>query len=167
MEQEISIVKNNNFDIQTLMNIVGQNAVAVQNIVAAVDHVSTQIADVKSDISSLDNRMFQIENNEEITSKQVTEIKNAAAARCYELIDSDDDYEKRKYFSPFIRTLYSYIKKNAGCGHKIECTQKGDFQNVMDHIQKWKPIGGVNALKEKIDNDAKTNKRLREEGYDC
>ena len=163
---------NNNFDMQTLINIVGQSATTVQGLIAGVDEtrrqiglVATQMVDVKNDVSSLSNRMFQIENNEEITTEQVETIKKTAISRIREILGKDE-YTWAKYFRTFIKRIYSDARANAGCGSKVDRTRKCNFQRVVDYMESWNPDDGVFKLMQVVDERAEAKKKAREEGYD-
>lgn len=164
---------NSNFDMQTLANLVGQNALAVQGIMAGFNEtkrqlglVATQMVDVKNDVSNLNDRMYQIENNEEVTTEQVETIKSVAISRIKEILGKDENLWA-KYSKTFFYRLYSDARKEAGCGSKVDRTRKCNFQKVINYMEAWNPECGVYKLMQIVDERAKARKEAKAEGYDC
>lgn len=162
-----------NFDMQTLMNIVGQNAMTVQGIMAGFNEtkkqiglVTNQMADVRNDVSSLNDRMTQIENNEEATTEQVETIKRTIGKRVDEILGSDKNVRAR-YYRTFIARIYTDARTYAGCGSSVSRTRKCNFQRVLNYVESWEPSCGVAALMKATDEKAKANREEREKGYDC
>ena len=68
MEAIVNSNVNNNYDMQTLMNIVGQNAMTTSQISQQLGIVTNSINAVRSDIDTLKGDMTQLKLNEEITT---------------------------------------------------------------------------------------------------
>lgn len=84
METMINSKVNNNYDMQTLMNIVGQNAMTTTQISQQLGIVTNSINAVRSDIDTLKGDMIQLKLNEEITTtQQETIIESARKRICY------------------------------------------------------------------------------------
>ena len=164
---------NNNFDMQTLVNLVGQNAMAVSGIMTGFNEtkkqlglVATQMVDIKNDVSSLNDRMYQIENNEEITTEQVEKIKSAANTRIREILGKDEN-QWAKYSKTFYLKIYSDARMEAGLGSKIDRTRKHNFQRVMNYLESWYPKYGISELMQTANKRAAARRKAKEEGYDC
>lgn len=162
---EIKNMNNNNFDIQTLMNIVGQTSMSVQGVAQQLGIVATEVTNLRSSYNNLESRMEQLELNEEVTSDMKTRIHNAANARIKILLGEKDTVEYAKYSRGFYGMLWTDSKANGGVGNKIEQTKKRDYQRVLDYIDSWIPSCGVSTLKKYIDERAKAKKIAREQGY--
>lgn len=122
METMINSKVNNNYDMQTLMNIVGQNAMTTTQISQQLGIVTNSINAVRSDIDTLKGDMIQLKLNEEITTtQQETIIESARKRICYILSYNTDDISK--YMKIFIQRLYADTRSHAGLGNKIARTK--------------------------------------------
>ena len=166
METMINSKVNNNYDMQTLMNIVGQNAITTTQISQQLGIVTNSINAVRSDIDTLKGDMIQLKLNEEITTaQQETIIESARKRICYILSYNTDDISK--YMKIFIQRLYADTRSHAGLGSKIARTKKGDYQRVIDYIEAWIPKCGCAELKLEADKRAESRRKAKEMGYDC
>lgn len=157
---------NNNYDMQTFMNIVGQNAMTTTQISQQLGIVANSINDVKSDINTLKGDMTQLKLNEEITTTQQETINELARKRvCYILNYNNDDIYR--YMRIFIQRLYADTRSHAGLGSKVSRTKKGDYQRVIDYIEAWIPKCGCAELKLEADKRAESRRKAKEMDYDC
>lgn len=155
---------NDNFDIQQLMNIVGQTSMSVQGVAQQMGIVATKVSNMENDVVYLKDEIEHIKQNEEITTEQVTTITNAAKSRIRQIL-GEDEFEYAKYSKGFFGRLYTDARNNNGMGSSIAKTRKGNFQNVLNYIEAWNPKGGTRSLKDEIDKKAEANKKAKELGY--
>lgn len=157
---------NTNFDMQTLMNIVGQSAATTNQLAQQVGVVANSVNILKTDVREIKEDLEQLKLNEEVTTTQQETILEKAKSKIYNILGDDDD-EIHKYFKTFICRLYSDARSYAGLGSKISRTKKGDYQRVIDYMEAWEPKCGSGELKERADRKAESRKRMKEQGYDC
>lgn len=157
---------NGNYDMQTLMNIVGQSATSTNQLAQQVGIMANSVNTLKTDVRDIKDELEQLKLNEEITTAQHTSIVKTAHKKIYSMIGYSDD-EVNKYFRTFVKRLYSDARSYAGLGGQIPCTKKGDYQRVIDYIEAWEPKYGCSKLKEEIDRKAASRRDCQEQGYDC
>lgn len=160
---------NSDFDIQTLMNIVGQNAMTMQSVIATIDEtkryaietreqtglIAEQVETYGSDIKNLKDRMCQYENNTEITNAQCVQMATAVSRRVYQLFPSVID---KKYRSTAFKRCYSEMQRFHGMGRPYRTTPKCMYKQVMDAIEAWLPVGGVDKLRDDVDKQTQADK---------
>lgn len=155
---------NGNFDLQQLMNIVGQNALMSQNINKQLGVVTIAVTNLSDDVNIMKTDIESLKLNEEVTTTQQETIIETAQRRVLEIL-GDDALEKQKYFKIFAKRIYTDSRHNAGLGSKISRTKKGDFQRVIDYMEAWIPSCGCAELRAKADKNAEVRKIAREQGY--
>lgn len=155
MNKMMNVNKGENFDIQQLMNVVGQSAMTTNQISNQLGIISTAVTGLKSDVYSLCNRMDSLELNEEVTTTQQEVIIETAKKRVCEVLGFNDS-DISKYIRTFIQKLYSDARSYAGMGSKISRTKKADYQRVVDYVGAWNPRCGVTELKNIADKRAKS-----------
>lgn len=138
-----------NFDMQTLMNLTGQNALMMKGLSQQMGIVTTTVDSMRSDMNIMKGDIDQLKYNEEITTDQVKSIVASAKHKVITLLEKYD----KTYFRRFIGRLYTEAKKEGGLGSTIERTHKGDYPRVMNYIDAWYPQEGVKTFKEKIDKE--------------
>lgn len=154
-----------NFDLQQLMNIIGQTSINVNGISKQIGIIATTVDTLRTDVGDLSGRMDILEQKEEITTTQTEEIRNAACKRIYEIL-GDGKVTHEKYYRTFIRRLYTNTRHEAGLGSSIARTRKCDYQRCIDYIEAWIPSNGCAGLKSEIDERAKAKRIARDQGYD-
>lgn len=165
MREMITTNSNNeNFDIQQLMNITGQTALNVNNMSKQLGIVASTVNNLVDDVNSMKDDIFQLKENEEITTTQQETIIELARKRVLEII-GDDSFEIQKYFRIFVQRLYKETRHNAGLGSKISRTKKCDYQRCIDYIEAWIPSCGCAALRTKADENAKSRRMAKDLGY--
>lgn len=157
---------NKNYDMQTLMNIVGQSAATTNQISQQLGVVVNSVNALQSDMRGIKDDIENLKLNEEITTTQHENILELAKRKICGMLGYDDD-EIHKYFRTFIGMLYSDARLYAGLGSKIPRTKKGDYQRVIDYIEAWEPKCGSGELKERADKRAESRRKVKEQGYDC
>lgn len=155
-----------NYDMQSLMNVVGQSATTTNQLAQQVGLIANSVNILKTDMSEIKEDLAQLKLNEEVTTTQQETILEIAKGKICNILGYDDD-EIHKYFRTFIGRLYSDARSYAGLGSKISRTKKGDYQRVVDYIEAWEPKCGCGELKEKADRRAESRRRAKEQGYDC
>ena len=174
-----AVDNNSDFDMQQLINIIGQSAMTTQAItqqmgliVAKTETLENNINEVQSVLSSKIEKLVNDENahykelkeNSEITTTKQEKIIETAQHRVSEILGFDDK-EKAKYFRTFILRIYSDARKYAGLGSKISRTKEGNYQRVIDFMDAWTPNEGINNLKRKADERAKYRREAKNLGY--
>lgn len=158
------ITTKNNYDMQTLMNIVGQSAMTTNQISQQIGIVVNSVNTMKGEINTIKEDMFQLKYNEEVTTTQQENIIESARNRVSYILNYDNE-EISKYFRTFIQRLYSDTRRCAGLGSKISRTKKGDYQRVIDYIEAWIPECGCAELKIEADTRAEARRKAKEAGY--
>ncbi len=150
MNEMINVNNNDgNFDMQTLMNITGQNALIVNNLNQQMGIVTSSINSIRSDVGVIRDELDQLKLNEEITTDQAETIIERARSRVVTVLG---EYDK-KYFKRFIARLYSDAKKYNGLGSSIYRTHKGNYQMVLNYVEAWMPYEETAEFKNKIDRE--------------
>lgn len=161
------MMKENN----SLEQLIRGNAEAIKGVTAMITNLSANFVGIKdemiitkNDIAKLSDRMFTIEQNEEITSDQCDTITASTKTRITQILGSDE-LVRAKYYKLFSSRLYSDARKYAGLGSRIARTKKRDFQRILDFIESWNPDGGSVNLKAYGDKLAKARVKARKMGY--
>ena len=100
---------NNNFDMQTLMNIVGQSAMTTNQISQQLGIMANSVNTMRNDINGLKDDMEQIKLNEEITTTQQENIIEIARHRVCDILNFNDD------------DMYERLEDAALCGETLRC----------------------------------------------
>jgi len=159
------------FNIQQIMNIIGNNAnitgqigLNVQNMNKQMGIMATQMNGLMDDISFVKGDTETLKLNEEVSTTQQEVITETAQRRVSEILNHDI-HEKAKYFRTFIKRIHRDARQNAGLGSKIARTKKGNFQRVIDYMEAWTPKCGCAELKAEIDKKAEANREAKKLGY--
>lgn len=166
-----AMVKNNDNqpDIISVLSKIDNNQSEMSKVIYGIANsfgtISQDVEKLKSSANHTEERLTQLELNEEITTYQQETIIDMARKRIVDILGSDP-LERQKYFRIFSQRLYSDTRRNAGLGSKISRTRKADFQRCIDYIEAWYPICGVANLKTKADINAEARRTAREMGYD-
>lgn len=155
---------NGNYDMQQLMNIVGQSAMNLNNMSRQLGVVASAVNTLTEDVSTMKDDIFQLKENEEITTTQQETINELARKRVLEII-GNNPLEVQKYLRIFIQRLYKETRQNAGLGSKIARTKKCDYQRCVDYIEAWIPSCGCAELRAKADANAKARLEAKKLGY--
>ena len=121
------MTQTNNFDVQQLVNMIGQTTMNISNISNQLGIVATAVNTLTTDVDGIKNDISQLKLNEEVTTTQQEAIIETAQKRICEII-GNDELERKKYFRIFVQKLYKDTRQNAGLGSKISRTRTGDFQ---------------------------------------
>jgi len=138
----------------------------LKNTKSMLGGVATTVKDIGDNVSNLNDRMYNIEQNEEITTEQNENITSSVRRRIFEII-GNDELDLHKYYRIFAQRLYSNARRNGGMGSKVSRTKKRDYQKVIDFIEAWTPSGGCAKLKMEADIKAEARRVAKQQGYDC
>ena len=166
MNTNLENINNDNFDIVALTNLVGTSAMTVNQMSRQMGILNSAMENINGRMNNVEADIEELKYNTEVTSNQAQKIKDIAAKKIMEIFDSNN-LDRDKYYSIFIRRLYSESKKYSGLGATIYRTLKGDFQRTVNFIESWTPKCGILELKNYADEKAENKKILREQGYDC
>jgi len=155
---------NGNYDMQQLMNIVGQSAMNLNNMGKQLGIVANAVNDIRSDVEGLSGRMDILEQKEEITTEQAATINRAVRKRVGDILGNNED-DLAKYRRIFSASLYGDARKYAGLGNTYPVTKKENIQRVIDYIEAWIPSCGCTELKKKADIKAEARRKAKELGY--
>ncbi len=128
------------------------------------DALIAAVTSVQDKLNGHEDRIEQLELNEEIKTTQVFNIRTAAKTRVFNIL-GEDVLDYQKYFRYFISRLYSDAKKYAGLGSTISTTRKCDYQKVIDYIEAWIPKKGCVEFKREIDEKAAAKRKAKDLGY--
>ena len=150
--------------MQQLMNITGQTAMNINNMSRQLGVVASAVNTLTDDVNSMKDDIYQLKQNEEITTTQQETIIVSAKRRVLEIIGSDP-LEIKKYMKIFIQRLYKEARQDAGLGSKISRTKKCDYQRCIDYIEAWIPSCGCATLRSRADANAKARLEAKKLGY--
>ena len=111
------MTQTNNFDVQQLVNMIGQTTMNISNISNQLGIVATAVNTLTTDVDGIKNDISQLKLNEEVTTTQQEAIIETAQKRICEII-GNDELERKKYFRIFVQKLYKDTRQNAGLGSK-------------------------------------------------
>jgi vacuolar-type H+-ATPase subunit I/STV1 len=135
-----------------------------QKLNTIVGSMSKQLNGISDTICVLNDRMTNLELNEEITEEQAKNLNKTAKRRIVEILKGNE-LDMAKYFRYFILRLYSDMKKYHNMGSSFKTTKKRYYQSLIDNIEAWIPDEGIQNLKDKIDKKAEAKRIAREDGY--
>lgn len=172
MDSIMNVNKEQDFDMQQLMNIVGQNAVISNQSITAINKISEQIGFISTKVTDIENQMvkmtddiYDLKMNEEITTTQQETIIESAKKRVCEILNHDA-WEISKYMRIFIGRLYHDARDCVGLGSKVARTKKCDYQRCIDFIEAWIPKLGCAKLKSIADERARKRLEAKKMGYE-
>lgn len=158
--------KNELMDIvrQTALNVAGvsEQMGILQN---SVKGIKLELISVKEDLASYkartDTRMQNYEDCVRVTRTQAQDIRNAIHARAAELLDITYEngivvgetalHNDKYYRSGFISKCYTDARKQSRLGTPYYETLKRDYRDVLDYINEWVPLAGIEGYKVYLD----------------
>ena len=105
---------------------------------------------LKNNMNTVNEQIYQLQNNEEITTAQRKNIRNAVANRVNVLFPTK--FDKKTYHPTAYKRCYSDMQREYGMGVPYETTPKCNYQQAMEGIVAWIPRGGVEKLKNDVDS---------------
>jgi len=168
------------FGLETIVNALKQtaeitksNAESTAAIVADLQNtkdvlggVAKRVKDIGDNLTNINDRMANLEQNEEITTYQNENITESVKRRLFEILGTDE-LDIHKYYRIFAQRLYANARKNSGMGSKVARTKKRDYQRVIDYVEAWTPVGGCAKLMAEADVKAEARRIAKQQGYDC
>ena len=142
------------------MNIIGLSKQmgimneTVEEIKGDMSELRAEMADVKADVKGLQDDQF-------VDLIKADNIRKSAQSRVAELLEIEFDerggvtdesrYNYTHYYSKFISRLHCDAR-NAGLeGPRIYATPRKTYQKLIDYINDWVPMRGVDGLKSYYD----------------
>ena len=141
-------------NINALSQQMGLVNKAVDAIRGDVSQIRAEMADAKSDIRGLQEDQF-------VDIIKADNIRKSAQSRVAELLEIEFDerggvtdesrYNYTHYYSKFVGRLHCDAR-NAGLeGPRIYATPRKTYQKLIDYINDWVPMRGVEGLKSYYD----------------
>jgi hypothetical protein len=137
---------------------------AVNAIKDDVSELRAEMVDAKSDIRGLKDDQF-------VDLIKADNIKQSAQSRVKELLEIEFDerggvtdesrYDYVRYYGKFVQRLHCDAR-NAGLeGPRIYATPRKNYQALINFINDWVPLRGVEGLKSYYDGLADAKKRKK------
>ena len=153
------------------ISVVGKNAESIAVMSEKLTRIenlygglSKKIDSTGQEVYALQDEVTNLKLNEEVTDEQASTLRNLVHKRASEVLNHDQA-EKAKYYQGFIQQCYADMKSKHNMGGKLRTTKKGNYQNVINHIEAWTPSIGMQALKDRIDVRAELKRKAKEAGY--
>ena len=108
-------------------------------------------------MSNTDNRIRNLEENEEITTEQCGALEDAIRRRVTGLLGYGS-FDYKVYFGEFSKKLRRDAHYKLTVPLKLSKTRKRDFQRYANFIEAYIPDNGVTGLKEDLDKLLVINK---------
>lgn len=150
---------------KNLKEMIGELAVIQKNQMSSDELIKARIAKSEGvinslasvyenhdiQISNIENRMDNLELNEEITDEQVRTIQARIKKRVSNVLDYPNG-ESEKYYQTFISNIYANLRHSYSLGSRTATTKKKHYDTVMRGIEAWHPnIQELKARKDKRD----------------
>lgn len=150
----LKVAQLNTMNINGLSQQMGVISKAVTAIKDDVSELRSEMADAKADIVGLKDDQF-------VDLIKADNIKKSAQSRVAELLGIEFDerggvtdksrYNYTHYYSKFVGRLH-HDARNAGLeGPRIYATPRKNYSKLMDFINEWLPMRGVEGLKSYYD----------------
>ena len=162
------------FDIQQLVDLVGQQAMNVNAIARTVGTLSKKVDSVEETVNGIKVDIEYMKYREEITYEQQNAINAAVSRTVYGLLGiknkpSSWTVEERtinaKYGKMFRKRLRIEVSDKGHLAYPYRTTQKGNFANAIKDIEAWTPRNGIAALMKEADDNALARRIAQEQGY--
>jgi len=158
----LKLAQLNTMNINGLSQQMGIINQAVTSIRGDISDLRSQMTDVKSDIRGLQDDQF-------VDLIKADNIRKSAQSRVAELlgvefderggVTAESQYDYTHYYSKFIGRLHCDAR-NAGLeGPRIYATPRKTYQQLIDFINEWVPLRGVEGLKSYYDGLASARRR--------
>ncbi len=118
------------------------------------NEVSKPIAELKDDQKDLRAHVEKLETRTTLEYDEQRLIQREANHRISRLLGADNF---KKYAPTFYGHLYSGLK-NKFCVPSYRAIRRTDLEDAKEFIREWEPIGGVQDLKDVIDERGETTK---------
>lgn len=157
------------YDMQALMNLMGQNMEIAARTNATVGDLAKRQDVFDERIENIENRIETIQSTSEIDYSQQLNIRAAVHRRCFILLKipsrkterTASDYARyRKYFGLFTRRCYNECSRLGHLRVPYRMTKKAHYEDAIEDINAWVPSNGVSGLMmekdemDRLDRDA-------------
>ena len=166
-----------NYSIQDVVNLIGSQAVNVNQMAATLNHVVGTVGQLQAEQNELVNDVNYLKdqfNTLTLSGEQVAEIKRRVSMRVYETLGITSDADNRskrdremirKYSRSLHMRVYRDIKKLGHLIIPIHYTRKINFQQVLNEIDAWNLREGIIAFMRNADERAEETRREGENNY--
>lgn len=142
MMQDLMVIQKNQMGADELIRA------RISKTESIVLGLAQQFEDQGTKLVNIEDRMDNLELNEEITDEQVRTIQSRIKKRVSEILDYPNG-NSPKYYRTFIADIYSNLRNNYQLGSRTATTRKKHYDTVMKGIEAWRP--DIQALKDKKD----------------
>jgi len=131
--------------VASLLRVSENNNNAIAQFTGFMKQTSQYMADFSDRLENIDSRMFNLENNEEVTTAQLNKIIEAKNKRIREILYDKTEYNVCSHI--FYARIITEARKHAGLGYPMQCTKKANYQRIIDFMECWVPDCGIATLK--------------------
>ena len=142
---ELAVIQKNQMSSDELVKArLASNENIIKGLVVQYENHDNQISTIK-------DRMDNLELNEEITDEQVRTIQARIKERVSRVLDYPNG-DSEKYYQTFISNIYASLRHSYSLGSRTATTKKKHYDTVMRGIEAWHPnIQELKARKDKRD----------------
>lgn len=164
------IMDNNNFSMQDVVNLIGKQAINVNQILLVVGDVQREMATVKNDITHLKDQF----NTIDVSNEQRNAIRRKASKRVYETLGVPSDtrlFTKKdhlmvsKYSKALHGRIYHDVRRLGHLVYPIGNTRKLNYQQVINELEAWELEEGLDNFTHNVDMRAEANRIAGKMGY--
>ena len=158
----LKVAQLNTMNINGLSQQMGIVSKAVTALKDEMNELRAEMVDVKSDIGGLKDDQF-------VDLIKADNIKKSAQSRVAELLEIEFDerggvtpesrYDYTHYYAKFIGRLHVDARHAGLEGPRIYATPRKTYQALIDFINDWVPLRGVDGLKSYYDGLAEARRR--------
>lgn len=166
LDKLLEIVRGNSYNVNGLsqqMGIVNKTVIALKD---GMSEMRSEMTDIKADVRGLKDDQF-------VDLIKADNIKLSAQSRVAELlgiewsehggVTKESQYDYTHYYAKFIGRLHVDARHAGLEGPRIYATPRKNYQALIDFINTWVPLRGVDGLKAYYDElvEAKKFKRRK------
>lgn len=135
-------------ELNELMELSKNNIQAVSVLIKSVGDLQHQSAKTTQKIKEIEEDVYQLKFNEEISDSQAGIITSMVK----QLAKETTGYPSVIYRYA-IHDIYKHLTERCGMGNKVRTTKKGQFETVLEGIRNYKP--DINKLEQRCTNAQK------------
>lgn len=139
------------FDLNKLLQITQNNAMNNMSLSNQMGVMANTMGELQQRFTVLEGRMTQHEHTVTLTNYQTKEMYQAVHHRIAELLRTDGGHSS--YYGRFCSKLWRDAKAHSKMAQDYKFTLQIDFDEVMEYIGSWYPVGysGIEAYKQHLD----------------
>lgn len=150
--------------------LAGQN----EKVLGKVGEIANDVDAMKDEIEKVKTDIYEIKNEEEVTTQQKKRIRAAVMKQVYLLLNLPLDKRKwtvtdrlvsKQYGSLFFNRCYAETSRKGHLASPYEETTKRNFTDAIKDIEAWTPVNGIEALKKEADDNAIAREIAKKRGY--